>query len=117
MELGWCDVCLRVKSATTSRAFYGDLGFQRVEGSDEEGWAVVSNGSLRLGLFEPQFMSSPISLNFRGGDVAAIAAELASYGHTFDSGPKFAINGGVSASMHDPDGHQIFFDTAPGEVK
>jgi catechol 2,3-dioxygenase-like lactoylglutathione lyase family enzyme len=116
VNLGWCDVCLRVEKAQRSREFYADLGFWRVEGDDEEGWAVVTNGSLRLGLFEPAFMRTPFSLNFRGGDVAAIACDLTAKGHTFVSGPKFSSSG-ASAEMRDPDGHTIFFDCAKGEVK
>jgi len=110
MELGWCDVCLRVASASASRAFYSDLGFYRVEGSDDEGWAVVTNGTLRLGLFEPTFMSGPISLNFRGGDVLAVAER-------FGLTAKVGASGGASASMRDPDGYAIFFDCAPGEER
>jgi len=117
MNLGWCDVCLRVKSALESRRFYADLGFHRVEGSDEEGWAVVTNGDLRLGLFEPVFMSDPVSLNFRGGDVLKNAEELADKGHVFESGPRAGKNGGGTALLRDPDGFAISLDTAPGETK
>jgi lactoylglutathione lyase len=116
MDLAWCDVCLRVKTALESRKFYASLGFQRVEGNDQEGWAVVTNGQLRLGLFEPTFMKEPITLNFRGGDIAKIASELKSLGHTFESGPKFAPAGGGTATMRDPDGFAITFDCAPGEL-
>ena len=116
MDLGWCDVCLRVAKADISRKFYGDLGFWRVEGSDDEGWAVVTNGDLRLGLFEPQFMRSAISLNFRGGNVTKICDELRTKGHAIAKEPKL-IEGGGSASLLDPDGYAIFIDSLPGEVK
>jgi catechol 2,3-dioxygenase-like lactoylglutathione lyase family enzyme len=116
MDLGWCDVCLRVSKADVSRRFYRDLGLWRVEGSDEEGWAVMTNGDLRLGLFEPQFMSTEMSLNFRGGNVAAICDELRAKGHSFAKEPKF-VEGGGSASMIDPDGHAIFIDAQSGETK
>lgn len=116
MELGWCDVCLRVNKVLVSREFYGDLGFWQVEGSDEEGWAVVTNGDLRLGLFEPQYMTGPISLNFRGGEITDICAKLSSKGHAFSKPPKLA-NGGGSVSITDPDGTSIFFDCIAGETK
>jgi hypothetical protein len=37
MELGWCDVCLKVASTKLSREFYEKMGFRRVEGEDSEG--------------------------------------------------------------------------------
>ena len=118
MNVGRCDVCLRVTSAAASRRFYETLGFRSVEGSDEEGWCVVTNGDLRLGLFEGQFMGEvPVSLNFRGGNIGAIVTELATCGHTFVSDPKVYQDGTGSARLTDPDGHLIFFDTAPGELE
>jgi catechol 2,3-dioxygenase-like lactoylglutathione lyase family enzyme len=117
MELGWCDVCLRVSSATASVVFYQKLGFHVVEGGGE-GWAVVTNGDLRLGLFEHQFMDdSTVTLNFRGGDVFAIAEELKAKELTFSKGPVRGASGGCSGTLLDPDGYQLFFDTAPGETK
>lgn len=115
MNLGWCDVCLRVASAAASCQFYGDLGFWRVEGSDEEGWSVMTNGQLRLGLFEAQFMDDhTVSLNFRGGDIGPIVADLKARGHVFKK--EKVIEGGGTASLRDPDGYSIFFDTMPGET-
>jgi catechol 2,3-dioxygenase-like lactoylglutathione lyase family enzyme len=118
MNIGWCDVCITVKSAAVSREFYELLGFRRVEGDDDKGWAVITNDDLRLGLFESRYMDGrPFTLNSRGGDVFAIAEELQSNGVEFPTGPKRAANGGCSATIHDPDGHLIFFDTASGETK
>lgn len=116
MNLGWCDFCLRVKNVATSRQFYSDLGFWRVEGSDEVGWAVVTNGELRLGFFEAQFMDEDVvSLNFRGGDIAGIVSSLREKGLSFERAK--LVDGGGSASLRDPDGYSIFFDTEPGEIK
>ena len=117
MELGWLDVCLRVENVRISRTFYQELGFRRVEGEDEEGWAVVVNGEARLGLFEPKYMSQQVTLNFRGGDVGAITSELSRRGFEFVEEPKSSPDGSGSAVLRDPDGHTIFFDTAPGETK
>lgn len=117
MNLGWCDVCLRVASAAASRRFYQDLGFVRVEGSDEEGWAVITNGDVRLGLFEPQFMADDtVTLNFRGGVVLEACRRLTLAGHRFESGPKSTARG-ASATLRDPDGYAIFLDAAVGECK
>jgi catechol 2,3-dioxygenase-like lactoylglutathione lyase family enzyme len=116
VELGRLDVCLRVGNVRVSRAFYADLGFERVEGLDEEGWAVVVNNATRIGLFEARFMKTETSLNFRGGDVGAIVSRLQELGHAFESA-KTKPDGSGSAELLDPDGHMIFFDTAPGESK
>ncbi len=115
MDLGWCDVCLRVSEAEASRRFYKDLGFWKVEGSDEEGWAVMTNGDLRLGLFEPQFMTTEISLNFRGGNIASVCDELREKGHSFVKDPQL-VDGAGSASLVDPDGQAIFIDSLPNET-
>ena len=118
MNLGWLDVCLRVTSVARSRAFYEGMGFVRVEGDDSEGWAVVVLEESRIGLFEPQFMGDQsFMLNFRGGDVMAAASSLEKRGYTFLEPAREGKNGGGSAKLIDPDGHHIFLDTAPGEIK
>jgi len=116
MNIGKCDICLRVGSVQRSRAFYKDLGFRRVEGSDEEGWAVVVNSQTRIGLFEAQYMEAPFTLNFRGADISEIAHDLTAKGHTFEKGPALSSGGCGSATWLDPDGNRIFFDTAPGDL-
>lgn len=117
MELGWLDVCLRVEDVRVSRTFYQELGFRRVEGEDEEGWAVVVNGEARLGLFEPKYMSQQVTLNFRGGDISVITETLKGRGFEFVEEPQTGPKGSGSAILKDPDGHTLFFDTAPGETK
>ena len=118
MDLGWCDVCLRVKSVSISRKFYEGLGFWKVEGKDEDRWAVITNGDLRLGVFEEKYMGDDaISLNFRGSDIGVITKDLNERGYSFEAEPKLGDNGSGSARMRDPDGYAIFFDTAPCETK
>lgn len=92
--------------------FYADLGFWRVEGKDAEGWAVITNGEARLGLYESEHMGDNLfTLNFRGGDVPAIVENLTSQGHVLE------MQGESSATLLDPDGYALFFGTAPGETK
>jgi catechol 2,3-dioxygenase-like lactoylglutathione lyase family enzyme len=118
MDFGWCDICLRVKDVERSREFYEGLGFHRVEGNDVAGWAIVVHEAVRVGLYEKKHMGDdPVMLNFRGGDVLAIAKELQSRGFAFDVPPKAGPEGGGSATLRDPDGYAIFFDTAPGETR
>lgn len=117
MNLGWCDVCLRTEDVAVSREFYEKLGFHRVEDNDEEGWAVMTNGDVRIGLYAAEHMEgAPFSLNFRGGDVLANAAELSSKGIAIERGPLESAEG-CSAWLRDPSGHVIFLDTMKGETK
>lgn len=117
MDLGWCDVCLRVANATDSVAFYQKLGFTKVDGNDLEGWAIVTLGSLRIGLFESRYMSEPFTLNFRGGDVSGAVAELELNGIQFSKNLSGSDEKGWSAEFKDPDGVLIFLDSAPNEHK
>src|SRR5207249_2461026 len=102
-------------NVSNSRRFYEGLGFRSVEGSDADGWAVVVNADARIGLFEARYMSSEVSLNFRGGDVQSIVAALNEKGYQFERTSD--ISAGASAELKDPDGHMIFFDAAADEAK
>lgn len=117
MELGWLDICLRVRDVAASRTFYEKLGFSRVEGADEQGWAVVVNDVVRLGLFEARYMGDDaLSLNFRGGDVYQIVQTLQREGCVFDK-ERANPDGTGSAELRDPDGHLIFLDAGVDESK
>lgn len=118
MNLGWLDVCLGVRNVAVSRAFYEGLGFRRVEGEDEEGWAVMVLAESRISLFGAQFLDSgSVTLNFRGGHIAEIVAALSSRGPRFEKQPQCNPDGSGSATIFDPDGFRIFFDSAPGETQ
>ena len=117
MNLGWLDFCIRVSNVPNSAAFYEGLGFRKVEGDPSDGWVVLSMADSRIGLFESKFMSTPFSLNFRGGHVNEIVSSLQEQGYGFEGQPKVRPDGSGSAHLHDPDGNLIFFDSAPNEVK
>ena len=118
LDLGWCDLCLRVQDVVQSRKFYESLGFRKVEGKDEEGWAVMAHDTIRLGLYQPKHMGEAIlTLNFRGSHVGKVVEELTALGHQFEANPKINEDGSGSAFLKDPDGHMLFFDTFPGETK
>lgn len=112
-EPGWWDVCLPVENATESRAFYQRLGFEPVDGDPDQGWVIVSNGTLRLGLYEGR---SEVSLSLRGRDVATVTDELAAQGVAIESGPEVMDDGSTSAMVYDPDGLAIYLETTPGET-
>ena len=114
MNLGWCDVCINVENLKTSREFYEALGFQVVEGNWEEGYFVVVNDAIRIGLYKGHFEG--FMFNFRGGDVMANAKALTAKGLTFKTEGTENKDGGASATLLDPDGNVIFLDTHPDEL-
>lgn len=117
MRIGRLDVCLRVADVRASCRFYESLGFERVEGSPADGWVVLFNEASRIGLFAPAFMGhNSFSLNFRGGDIRLIAGAATEAGYRFEHGPRFLGDTGGSASIRDPDGYLVFFDTSQEEA-
>ena len=114
MNLGWCDVCINVQNLEASHSFYETLGLQVGEGSFEDGYLVMFNDAVRIGLYQGDFKG--FMFNFRGGDVLANAEALEAKGMTFESGPRAGKEGGGSATLHDPDGNIIFLDTHPDEL-
>jgi catechol 2,3-dioxygenase-like lactoylglutathione lyase family enzyme len=115
MHLGKLDICLRIEDVETSMRFYQGLGFEVVEGNASDGWAVLTNDQVRIGLFQPQFMSTEFSLNFRGANISKLIQELQCQGYSLE-GVKTKIDGTGSAILRDPDGHMIFFDTNTQEL-
>ena len=78
LDLGWFDLCLNVRDLRRSRDFYRKLGFRRIDGRLEDRWLLLSNGEVRLGLYQGHIRTN--LLNFRGGDAFAIARTLESVG-------------------------------------
>lgn len=112
MELGKLDICLRCKSTVESEAFYGRLGFEIAEGNAEDGWLVMSKGTVQIGLFEARYMGEDsISLNFRNGNIPELAKAFNEAGIALASDPKFVGESGGSLRLRDPDGHLLFFDS------
>ena len=111
---GCLHVCLSVADVSASLDFYAKLGFKREEGDVAENWLVMERDSVRIGLF--QGFGEGTTLNFRGGDVPAIAAALRADGLEFEQVAAHEKPRCGSATLLDPDGHRIFFDTAPSEL-
>lgn len=115
MKLGRVDICLDVKNVPLSFNFYSELGFKMVEGDISKGWIVIEYFNLRLGLFENTFKG--IVINFRGGDVQKISEQLKNRGYVFHKDYKQGKDGGGSATLLDPDGYTIYFDSTKDEMK
>lgn len=106
-------ICLNVKDLKTSCAFYSKLGFVQTCGKMEEGWAVINDGENELHLFQGHISSN--TLNFRGGDVFAIAEALKAQGLDMKSDAVKESDGSDGAWISDPDGNDIYFNTSPDE--
>jgi catechol 2,3-dioxygenase-like lactoylglutathione lyase family enzyme len=113
VKLGRFEFCLNVKNIRESLAFYAKLGFVRVGGNVEENWAVVKHGDCTLGLFQGHIRQN--LLNFRGGDVYAIARRLKSRNLTLEKDAYTEEDGSAAAELLDPDGNCIYFNTFPDE--
>ncbi|MFT4711323.1 MAG: lactoylglutathione lyase [Planctomycetota bacterium] len=112
-KLGAMVQCLRVAKLTASCAFYGKLGFRQAGGSTSEGWAILNDGENELHLFQGHIASN--TLNFRGGDVFEIAAELKRQGVAMKTDAEREGDGSDGAWIEDPDGNAIYFNTSPEE--
>ncbi len=112
-HLGRCDVCLNVADVRRSLEFYQAMGFRQVGGKLSENWAVLACADFRLGLYQGHIDGN--MLNFRGGDVFRIAAFLKEQGLTLKSDARIEADGSAGATIEDPDGNVIYFNTAPGE--
>jgi hypothetical protein len=114
MSLGWLLPCFDVADLARSLAFYAGAGFRQVGGAPADGWAIVANGPVELGLYHRHF-SAAWMLNFRGGDVPAIAAYCQALGIPPASQSRYAEDGCGDCLIHDPEGRAIYFDTYSAE--
>lgn len=113
-KLGRLDLCIDVEDIQSSFEFYSKLGMKQVEGNIAENWVVLTHRNLRLGLYQGMFKG--FSMNFRGGDVGEISKYLATKNTNFKQEYTAAEKGGGSATVLDPDGYPLFFDTHHTEL-
>lgn len=113
MFLGNFELCLNVADVRRALEFYETLGFKRVGGNIADGWAIIENNNCRVGLYQGHIDSN--LLNFRGGDVFAIGAELKKRGLEFTQDAYREADGSAGAILKDPDGNVIYFNTFPEE--
>jgi catechol 2,3-dioxygenase-like lactoylglutathione lyase family enzyme len=113
INLGKFFLCLNVRDVKRSLAFYRKLGLKHVGGTVEEGWAMLGYRNLCLGLYQGHIEGN--LLNFRGGDVFAIARDLKARGFELKKEAEREADGSDGAWLEDPDGNLIYFNTHPDE--
>ena len=119
MHLGNFSVSLAVKDIKASKAFYEKLGFVQVFGEADKGWAIMKNGSTKIGLFQGMFEKNALTFNPGWGDdgqpdgksedVRVIQQRLKAAG--IDTGTDIdSPKGPAHFMIADPDGNPILFD-------
>jgi lactoylglutathione lyase len=108
MDLGIFSVSLTVKDIAASRAFYEKLGFEVIDGNQEQLWLILRNGKINIGLFQGMFDRN--MLTFNPVDVRAIQKHLKAQGVKLDVEADENTTGPAHATLQDPDGNPILFD-------
>jgi len=113
IKLGNFELSLNVTDLRRSLDFYNKLGFDAIDGTVEENYLILTNGKIRIGLYQGHIPTN--FLTFRGGDVKACERVLKSQGLLFDQEALLEEDGSTGAIISDPDGNTIYFNAYPGE--
>jgi catechol 2,3-dioxygenase-like lactoylglutathione lyase family enzyme len=120
MELGAFSVSLAVKDLAASRVFYERLGFSALHGDAAQGWLMMKNCDVVIGLFQGMF--EPNILTFNPGwdqdarpvdpitDIRELQSRPKAAGATLDEEVDPASTGPASFVLSDPDGNPILVD-------
>lgn len=107
MKLGNFSVSLTVKDIKASRAFYEKLGFEQIDGVEEQNWLIMRLGDTIIGLFQGMFDKNILTFNPR--DVRKLQEKLKADGIEIMTEAQ-AGEGPASMIIQDPDGNTILFD-------
>jgi catechol 2,3-dioxygenase-like lactoylglutathione lyase family enzyme len=120
VDLGAFSVSLAVADLDASLGFYKKLGFEVTGGDAEQGWLILKNGEIILGLFHGMFDRNILTFNpgltnrmerlASFTDVRDIQAELVAAGLTLDGQVEPDTTGAGSITLTDPDGNPILID-------
>ena len=113
MNIGNFELCLNVKDITKTTDFYKTMGFESTTYKPEEGVSILKREGLTVSLYKGWISEN--MLNFRGGDVFKISEQLASKGLSLEVDANIESDGSQGATLRDPDGNLIYFNTSPGE--
>lgn len=120
MKLGAFSVSLTVADLEKSQHFYQALGFDAIGGEASQGWLIMRNDDVTIGLFQGMFDKNILTFNPGWDsknqplpsftDVRDIQAQLKSQGIEFASEADAEGSGPASFIINDPDGNPIMFD-------
>jgi catechol 2,3-dioxygenase-like lactoylglutathione lyase family enzyme len=120
MQLGAFSVSLAVKDLAASRAFYEKFGFTAMGGDAAQGWVILRNGDVVIGLFQGMFEKNMLTFNPGwNGDAQPLAAftdvrelqrRLKAQGVTLATEADEATAGPAHFVAIDPDGNPILVD-------
>ena len=120
MQTGHFSVSLAVKDLAASRDFYAKLGFTPVGGEPDDGWQILRNGHVVIGLFQGMFNDNILTFNpgwdqdqnaldeFQ--DVREIQSHLKESGLELELETDPEGEGIGHIVLKDPDGNMIMFD-------
>lgn len=119
MNLGNFSLSLAVKDIKASKEFYQELGFQVLDGKEEDGWLILKNNETNIGLFQGMFDKNILTFNpgwdssgketDNFTDVREIQKQLKEKGIPIDSEAEEG-QGPAYFTITDPDGNQIMVD-------
>jgi catechol 2,3-dioxygenase-like lactoylglutathione lyase family enzyme len=120
MDLGTFSVSLAVKDLEASRAFCEKLGFTPFFGEAAQGWLILKNGDVAIGLFQGMFERNILTFNpgWDGNaqpldtftDVRELQRELRARGVAFRVTADESTTGPASFIAVDPDGNPVLVD-------
>ncbi len=116
-DLGVFSVSLSVKNIEASLRFYGNLGFEVIDGGHrheawkDEGdkkWRILRSGSATIGLFQGLFAGNV--LTFNPPDVRSIQQHLKERDVPIHQATDDAGTGPAHITLIDPDGNAVLID-------
>ena len=120
MELGAFSVSLNVSDLAKSQDFYEALGFVPVGGEAGQGWLIIRNGGVTIGLFQGMFDRNMLTFNPGWNaeaetldsftDVREIQRDLLAKGITLNDSVDDSGSGPGNIMLADPDGNPILID-------
>ncbi|MEM7355548.1 MAG: VOC family protein [Acidobacteriota bacterium] len=120
MQLGNFSVSLTVKDIAVSKAFYQKLGFEVFHGEEAQGWLILKNGDVVIGLFQGMFDKNILTFNPGWDnnaqtldsftDVRELQRQLKAQGVELASEADESTTGPASFTLIDPDGNPILID-------
>jgi catechol 2,3-dioxygenase-like lactoylglutathione lyase family enzyme len=109
------ELSLKTEDVEAAAAYWEQLGFQRLAGNNTPyPWALLSDGLIRLGLYQAVRFTRPAISYFRS-NMQERLEQLEQQGLQFVSTRKDAQGRSIGALIHSPDGQPILLFT--GEIK